>query len=146
VGALRAAQYIAHHPNEPTGEEVFSDILSAAEQKVPGDASARIQKARRRMSDCAGAVRDPDKLREALQATLLELQTAEDPKLLDVLLTQGAVLTAMAQPACDPGWVQEVVFTGQGFEATLRPVRPIPREDSFFENVWRGYRENQNVF
>ena len=26
-----------------------------------------------------------------------------------------------------------------------RPVRPIPDEDDFFENVWRGYRKNQNI-
>ena len=26
-----------------------------------------------------------------------------------------------------------------------RPVRPIPEEDDFFENVWRGWRENQNI-
>lgn len=27
-----------------------------------------------------------------------------------------------------------------------RPVRPMPEEDSFFENVWRKYRENGNVY
>lgn len=27
-----------------------------------------------------------------------------------------------------------------------RPVRSIPDEDSFFENVWRSFRENQNVY
>lgn len=26
-----------------------------------------------------------------------------------------------------------------------RPVRPIPKEDDFFENVWRTYRENGNI-
>ena len=26
-----------------------------------------------------------------------------------------------------------------------RPARPIPDEDDFFENVWRGYRKNQNI-
>jgi len=25
-------------------------------------------------------------------------------------------------------------------------VRPIPQEDDFFENVWRGYRENKNIY
>ncbi|SDD46072.1 Succinate dehydrogenase/fumarate reductase, flavoprotein subunit [Sanguibacter gelidistatuariae] len=29
---------------------------------------------------------------------------------------------------------------------TWRPVRPIPEDDDFFENVWRTYRENQNIF
>jgi succinate dehydrogenase/fumarate reductase flavoprotein subunit len=27
-----------------------------------------------------------------------------------------------------------------------RPVRPIPEDDDFFENQWRGYRENGNVY
>lgn len=27
-----------------------------------------------------------------------------------------------------------------------RPVRPIPEDDDFFENVWRAYRETQNIF
>ncbi|MBI9115894.1 FAD-binding protein [Sanguibacter suaedae] len=29
---------------------------------------------------------------------------------------------------------------------TWRPVRPIPEDDDFFENVWRTYRENRNVY
>lgn len=28
---------------------------------------------------------------------------------------------------------------------TWRPVRPIPEDDDFFENVWRSYRENRNI-
>ncbi|HZK28538.1 MAG TPA: FAD-binding protein [Thermoclostridium sp.] len=33
-------------------------------------------------------------------------------------------------------------------EATFnwRPVRPMPEEDSFFENVWRKFRENGNIY
>ncbi|NLM09952.1 MAG: FAD-binding protein [Clostridiaceae bacterium] len=27
-----------------------------------------------------------------------------------------------------------------------RPVRPMPEEDSFFENVWRSFRENGNIY
>ncbi|MBQ7338954.1 MAG: FAD-binding protein [Clostridia bacterium] len=30
--------------------------------------------------------------------------------------------------------------------ADWRPVRPLPEGGGFFENVWRGYRENGNVF
>ncbi|MBQ7474505.1 MAG: FAD-binding protein [Clostridia bacterium] len=43
------------------------------------------------------------------------------------------------------GSVQEVVFDGERFSASWRPVRPIPPEDGFFENVWRRYRENGNL-
>ena len=27
-----------------------------------------------------------------------------------------------------------------------RPVRPIPEDDDFFENVWRDYREHKNIY
>lgn len=41
--------------------------------------------------------------------------------------------------------VQEVA-AGEKLEFTWRKVRPIPEEDDFFENVWRSYRENGNVY
>jgi succinate dehydrogenase / fumarate reductase, flavoprotein subunit len=57
------------------------------------------------------------------------------------------------------GEVQEVAWTppstqpsmpgesGAGVaDFTWRPVRPIPEDDDFFENVWREYREHRNVF
>src|SRR5690606_16266968 len=31
-------------------------------------------------------------------------------------------------------------------EFRWRPVRPIPADDDFFENVWRDFREHGNVF
>lgn len=40
--------------------------------------------------------------------------------------------------------IQEVL-AGDSLTITWRPVRPIPEEDDFFENVWRAYRENGNV-
>ena len=98
------------------------------------------------MSDHAGAVRDAEKVKETLQVTLEELKTARDPHLQDILLTQAAVLTAMDQPTTDPSMVQEVALTENGFTVTTRPVRPIPQEDAFFENVWRSYRENKNIY
>ena len=98
------------------------------------------------MSDNAAAVRDLEKIKSTLKITLDELETATDLRLRDVLLTQGAVLTAMADPNPDPKKVQEVTFTENGFEVTERPVRPIPSDDAFFENVWRNYRENKNIF
>ena len=41
--------------------------------------------------------------------------------------------------------VQEVAWHGGACRFTWRPVRPIPEEDDFFENVWRAYRENGNI-
>jgi hypothetical protein len=41
--------------------------------------------------------------------------------------------------------IQTVRMERGSFHAAWRPVRPIPQNDDFFENVWRSYRENGNV-
>lgn len=38
--------------------------------------------------------------------------------------------------------IQEVEYRPDGCRCFLRPVRPIPEEDSWFEKVWRDWREN----
>ena len=146
VGSLRAAQYISEHPNELVDEKIFSELLDKGEITFSDGADERISSAQRRMSDNAAAVRDLEKIKSTLKITLDELETATDLRLRDVLLTQGAVLTAMADPNTDPKKVQEVTFTENGFEVTESPVRPIPSDDAFFENVWRNYREIKNIF
>ena len=98
------------------------------------------------MSDCAAAVRDPEKIAALLQQTLLQLGTATHPKLRELLLTQAAVLTAMAQPIADPKKVLQIVYENGAFRSKVRAVRPIPEDESFFETMWRGYRENQNIY
>ena len=145
VGSLRAAQYISQYPNELIEEAAFLNIVSNTKLSLC-DSGEQIQKAQRRMSDNAAAVRDVDKMKAILQITLNELKTAADPHLSDVLITQAAVLTAMTQPNTNPEKVQEVALTENGFEITVRDVRPIPNDDTFFENVWRGYRENKNIY
>ncbi len=42
--------------------------------------------------------------------------------------------------------IQQVRYDGQRFACFWRDARPIPDEDNFFENVWAGYRKNQNIF
>ncbi len=42
--------------------------------------------------------------------------------------------------------VQETLWDGEGFACSWRPVRPLPEDEDFFENVWRTYRENKNVY
>lgn len=42
--------------------------------------------------------------------------------------------------------VQEVVWDSGSMGYNWRKVRPIPEDDDFFENVWRGYRENKNIY
>jgi succinate dehydrogenase/fumarate reductase flavoprotein subunit len=45
------------------------------------------------------------------------------------------------------GVIQESVWEGSGEPAfEWRPVRPIPEDDEFFENVWRHYRDDKNVY
>jgi len=41
--------------------------------------------------------------------------------------------------------VQEVLYQNGSCTFTWRPVRPIPEDDDFFENVWRAYRETGNI-
>ena len=43
------------------------------------------------------------------------------------------------------GQVQEVLRRDGKYVCTWRDVRPIPKEEEFFENVWRAYRENGNI-
>lgn len=42
--------------------------------------------------------------------------------------------------------VQTVAFDGKDCRCEWRSVRPVPDGGGFFENVWRGYRENKNVY
>ena len=146
VGSLRAAQYISEHPNELVDEKLFYELADKVEITLSDDTAERINAARRRMSDNAAAVRDVEKIKATLEITLAELKGTTYPFARDVLLTQGAVLTAMSQPNTDPQKVQEVQYINGAFTSGTRDVRPIPREDAFFENVWRSYRENKNIY
>ena len=44
------------------------------------------------------------------------------------------------------GKVQETELCGDDFKCSWRNVRPIPENNDFFENIWRGYRENKNIY
>ena len=145
VGALRASQYISARPNDLVDESEFLSIAKGV-KITPTDESDKISNAQRRMSDHGGALRDNSKIKELLEITLGELKTASDPDLYDILLTQGAVLSSMAEQNADPAMIQETLYDGGEFKVTVRPVRPIPDEDGFFENVWRSFRENKNIY
>lgn len=43
-------------------------------------------------------------------------------------------------------WIQETWLEDGTPRFRWRKVRPIPQEDDFFENVWRSYRENSNIY
>ena len=42
--------------------------------------------------------------------------------------------------------IQEAAWNNGNCSYSWRPVRPIPEGDDFFENVWRSYRDNGNIF
>lgn len=44
------------------------------------------------------------------------------------------------------GQVQQVRMQGDDVALSWRPVRPMPTGDDFFENVWRQYRKNKNIY
>lgn len=42
--------------------------------------------------------------------------------------------------------IQEIRFDGIDCNASWRNVRPLPDNNDFFENIWRTYRENGNIY
>ncbi|EXG85850.1 succinate dehydrogenase/fumarate reductase flavoprotein subunit [Clostridium sp. ASBs410] len=42
--------------------------------------------------------------------------------------------------------IQEVSYRNGKVQFEWRKVRTIPEDDNFFENVWRQFRENQNIY
>ena len=158
-------------------------------QNNPSNADALTLAARRRMSDCGAAIRNPKAMEQALAETQQLLADftshvggaiATAYKLRDLLLTQLATLTALLDYACtadgtrgssliyaadgqlrqglDEAFrfcpatgqagnnIQQVALTTDGCKTFWRPARPLPTDDEAFETMWRGYRENQNIF
>ncbi len=118
VGSLRAAQYIAAHPNAQIDDEAFARISQDAIREeeatltsMLGDkdtTGARIIKAQRSMSDAAAAIRVKEQIgayRAEVEESLKDLsgevsissrkQAVSFYKLRDILVTQAAVLCAM---------------------------------------------------
>lgn len=115
VGALRAAEEISRRNNEII-EDFESIALESAERQVsmdissvaPIDIEARLFTARKKMSSCAGAIRNHSEMSRCLAdinsalhliSSIKRLPTADEIKsfflLKDVLTVQAAVLTAM---------------------------------------------------
>ncbi len=53
---------------------------------------------------------------------------------------------AMKEPVNPEDKIQSISYKNGEFSVKWRPVRPIPENDGFFENVWRTYRENKNIY
>ena len=202
VGSLRAAQYISASDRVPEPEEfeLLAEKTVAKHQEfcekllqAPANVDEKIRDSRRRMSDSGAAIRNPEAMKRALTQIRAELETLDQDigvsgkqdlykayKLKDQLLTQYAVLTAMADFSetvgatrgsalyCDENGdlrqgleelfrfrletagtgekIQQVRYADCICTAFWRPVRPLPEDEDFFENVWRQYRENKNIY
>ncbi len=68
----------------------------------------------------------------------------------ETAFTRGSAIyinTDKAQGSENPAdRIQSISFADGEFSVSWRKVRPIPENDGFFENVWRTYRENKNIF
>lgn len=204
VGSLRAAQYISAKGRELPDETSFETAAKKAVKRhrefcrkllgKPDNTESKINYSRRRMSDCGAAIREPAAMTKLLKEVRSELNTFEQNvgvgsektlwkayKLKDQLLTQYAVLTALADYSEEvgvtrgsalymnprgelregpeemfrfcpdsgetAGKIQQVrLMSDGGCAVSWREVRPIPDDGDFFENVWRQYRENKNIF
>ena len=202
VGSLRAAQFIGAGNRRSADTAAFR---AAAKEAITrhgafcrsvlqneNTVTTAIQAAQRRMSDCGGAIRDCDRMEQAMAQIYAELQALEHRvgvrdaanlyrayKLKDLLTVQYAVLGAMVdfrktvgttrgsalyqdkagtlrdgleelfrfrQEVGAADRVQEVRLENGALCISWRPVRPLPAGDDFFENIWRQYRENQNIY
>ena len=190
VGSLRAARYICQKGRKLLDEKRFMRIAEKAAKESTGtqtDARQRLEACRRRMSDLGGAIRQREKLEEALQAVKSELSrlpelTGGIPfyRYRDALICQQVLLESMldylaavgatrgsalyyhpqgqkragleeqfrfvSRPGAAADQIQQGVLTETGCRFTWRKVRPLPEDNDVFETVWRGYRENKNIY
>ena len=175
VGALRAAQYIVHHPNKSC-DKAFDvsltktlESLEKLQKSAVGDAECAIKALRRAMSDTASSIRSVAKARQLFIS--LDGRSCESGnavaffKYRDALLTSSALLFAILDYAerfgvsrgsalytdvsksrdGDREKIQEIYLASQGFCSEWRDRRPIPDSDGVFEKVWSEYRRDGGV-
>lgn len=102
------------------------------------------------------------RLRDCLLAQLVYLQAMED-YISHGLASRGSALylrkdAEQLHPLLPPNFraivresgvfkeIQETMLVGKNVQCIWRSIHPIPSEDDFFENVWKSFRENQNVY
>ena len=56
------------------------------------------------------------------------------------------VFTYLVDDGSRKDLVQETEYNNNEVSFNWRKVRSIPENDDFFENVWREYRNNKNVY
>lgn len=205
VGSLRAARFIAKNRSgspEKSGFEATAKNILAADQRLlnsllsnENNVVEQTARARKRMSEKGGAIRNEQKIAEALKETKQQLESFENFvgargceglakafRLRDTLVSQLVYLSAMEHYAklggvsrgsyicCDKDGIlpegleeqfrfskpsaetqpkiTEVLFNEQRVQCEFseRLPRPLPQGGGFFENVWRDYRKNGNVY
>lgn len=185
VGSLRAASYIGKLGNPVPAAHLFAPALEEAVKRYTAqiedvldnvnNVEERIRSAQRRMSDYAGALRQPEEIKKLLEINgqVLEEMTGNVGvglkkhlyrfyKLRDLLITQQAVLTAMLDQAqkgtCGSClYYDEAGEKPEGLEEVFRFRRngtlggqiqeTVPGEDGFV-CLWRTVRPipEQNEF
>lgn len=171
VGALRAAQYISQS-QRISDEAAFRDVMRDGLERHRKLANTILNNAdnvedalcnaRRRMSAVGGAVRDLVSIEKALREVDADLshferevgiaslgQLPQIYRYWDALVCQQAILSAMADQLrydISPDTVQQGCIECGQVRLYRRPVRPLPDGQDVFETVWRGYRENQNIY
>jgi len=203
VGSLRAAQYLSHDGRTLSDPKEFEEIaaasvethrgFAAAVAKKPDNVASALDAARRRMSISGAAIRDPEKMQEALEETRKDLQNLPNQigvsggdavfrayQYRDALVCQIVCLSAMldfshtvgstrgsalysnaagekreglddsfrfvSQPRAAEKEIQQGKLIGDSCVFRWRPVRPLEDGEDFFENIWRTYRENKNIY
>ncbi|MBQ9507125.1 MAG: FAD-binding protein [Clostridia bacterium] len=93
-------------------------------------------------------IADVYRLQDALTVQLAMLCACEDYYRAVGVSRGSAVYTENAEALCigsaknaDADKVRQIRLENGRFEPSVRPVRPLPESDLFFENVWRDYRE-----
>ncbi len=148
VGSMRAAMHIARESRR----QVLSAPLPFSPPLVPaGDAEALTKEMQAAMSRHAAFLREPKGMQALMarcQAVLSALTPAqtEDPMLIfrlrlkDLCITQREVLSAML---LENEGAQGVLYTRNG-QSCLKPARPLPERDLWFERVWKKQLEKEN--
>lgn len=108
------------------------------------------------MTSCAAQCRDAAQMKELMDAVQEALkhfpgnyriepgQAAHALKRRDTWITQISMLSAMRKAAeCGSHDMHQMVTAFSEGEAVsrMRPVRPIPRSEQWFETVWRNYKQ-----
>jgi len=153
----------------------IAELAALAETTIgaEGNAAEYIDAAQERMSRAASAVRKYEDIMSALAETEMPADVCAKSmaelgkvfRLREMLISQRVYLAAMAQyiekggvsrggalypdsegTFADETQTQITELTEGEVRSYWRSVRPIPEDDLFFENVWRGFRENGNTF